>query len=81
MSSTRPAPSVEDALAAWTAQNPALCHVTAAEHDFIAAMRAAATAGVGYGWMRQMVGIEWRHRDPVGGLDDEELLLIYGVTR
>lgn len=63
-------PSVEASLAAWASQAPGL-RVSPAECEFIAAMRRAAAFGVGYGWMRQIIGVEWRHVDPVGGIDDD----------
>ncbi len=78
---TRPAPSVEEFLETWKAQDPSRCRVTRQEFAFIIARRSARASGVGYGWMRQILGIEWRHADPISGLDDEELLRIYGIDR
>lgn len=44
-----------------------------AEARFVEAMREARRAGVGYGWMRQMIGFEWKLVDPVGYIDDNRI--------
>lgn len=56
--------TVEEILAEWSKQPGAI--VTAAERQFIADMRKAAAAGVGYGWMRQVIGWEWKAADGIG---------------
>lgn len=56
--------TVEEILAQWQKQPGAV--VTPAERQFIADMRKAAAAGVGYGWMRQVVGWEWKAVDGIG---------------
>lgn len=45
--------------------------VTAAERQFIADMRKAAAAGVGYGWMQQITEWEWQSKDAVGAWGPE----------
>jgi hypothetical protein len=51
--------SVESNIAKWESQSP-ICRVSSAERKFIADMRAAAAAGVGYGWMQQVCEWEWQ---------------------
>lgn len=50
--------SLEDKLAKWAQQPGAV--VTAPERQFIEDMRKAARAGVGYGWMQQIIEWEWQ---------------------
>ena len=64
-------PTVEEHLAAWQAQcrrqdgpPPA---VSPEELEFIAAMRRAADSRVGFGFMQQMIEVEWNHRANGGG--------------
>jgi len=49
--------AVESMLDQWEKQPGA--RVSPAERQFIADMRKAAAAGVGYGWMRQIASVEW----------------------
>lgn len=58
--------TVEEILAIHHKQPGAF--TTPAEYQFIRDMRKAAAAGVGYGWMKQIISWEWKHLDPVGGL-------------
>lgn len=51
--------SVEQILADWEKQPGA--RVTIAERAFIQDMREAFAAGVGYGWMKQVIDWEWDH--------------------
>lgn len=50
--------TVESRLQEWSKQPGAV--VVPAERQFIADMRKAAAAGVGYGWMQQIVEWEWQ---------------------
>lgn len=52
--------TLEDRLAEWLKQPGTF--VTPAEHQFIADMRKAAAAGVGYGWMQQVTEWEWQSK-------------------
>lgn len=52
------AETIEQFLIRWAAQGSTAI-VTPAEKAFIAAMRAARDQHVGYGWMQQMIEIEW----------------------
>lgn len=54
--------SVEENLATWLKQPGAF--VTPAEQAFISDMRKAAAAGVGYGWMQQVIEWEWQSKGP-----------------
>lgn len=59
MSTTPVEPAVEDRLAVWL-QQPGTT-ITPAEREFLTDMRKASRAGVGYGWMQQIIEWEWRH--------------------
>lgn len=50
--------SLEIKLARWSDLSG--CLNSEAEVDFIQAMRKAAAAGVGYGWMQQVIEWEWQ---------------------
>lgn len=50
--------TLEQRLADWLKQPGAF--ITPAERQFIEDMRKARTAGVGYGWMQQMIEWEWK---------------------
>ena len=70
-------PNAEQILAAWQAEfpdAPALLRTTFAEDFFLAVIHLARTQGVGYGWMRQAIGIAWKLEDPNGYFDDAKLL-------
>ena len=45
--------------------------LTADELAFIEDMRVARAAGVGYGWMQQVIEWEWQSADPVGAWGPE----------
>lgn len=51
-------------MAEWLSQPGAF--VTDAEREFIRDMRKAATHGVGYGWMQQVVEWEWQGTSEYG---------------
>lgn len=53
---------LEDKLREWLKQPGTF--ITDAEHQFIADMRKAAAAGVGYGWMQQITEWEWQSKGP-----------------
>jgi hypothetical protein len=52
--------SLENKLARWLEQPGTF--MTSAERQFIADMRKAASAGVGYGWMQQIIEWEWQDK-------------------
>lgn len=54
--------TVEEILDVWAKQPGAV--VSADERVFITHMRQARAAGVGYGWMLQVIEWEWRANDP-----------------
>lgn len=60
--------TVEDRLKEWLRQPGAV--VTEAQIQFIAEMRKTASAGVGYGWMQQIIEWEWQSKS-VGPLGPE----------
>jgi len=47
------------------------------ERSFLAFIHIARAQGVGYGWMRQAIGVIWKEADPVGYIDDERLIEIH----
>jgi hypothetical protein len=55
--------TVEEKLTAWASQGPT-ARVSPAERQFIEDMRKAAAAGVGYGWMQQVIEWEWQEKYP-----------------
>jgi hypothetical protein len=61
--------TLEDRLNGWLKQPGT--RVTPAERQFIADMRKAAAAGVGYGWMQQVTEWEWQSKDPIGAWGPE----------
>lgn len=54
--------TVEEILAIWEKQPGA--RVSIAEREFIRDMRHAASKGVGYGWMKQVIEWEWQATYP-----------------
>lgn len=61
--------TLEEKLNLWLRQPGA--SVAPAEQQFIADMRKAAAAGVGYGWMQQITEWEWQSKDPTGAWGPE----------
>jgi hypothetical protein len=55
--------SIEKRLDEWASQMPGL-RVAPPQTQFIADMRKAASAGVGYGWMQQVTEWEWQANAP-----------------
>lgn len=51
-------PTVEEHLAAWAKQVDT-CVIRPEEWAFVAGMRHAFRRGVGFGWMQQIIEIEW----------------------
>lgn len=51
-----------------------LLRPTDAERAVLAYLHIARSHGVGYGWMRQALGIAWKLEDPIGYIDDERLI-------
>jgi len=57
-----------------------LCSVSEHERAFLAFVHIARSHGVGYGWMRQAIGIAWKLADPFGYLDDERLVSLHATA-
>jgi hypothetical protein len=53
------------------------CTVSVPERAFLAFIRTARSLGVGYGWMRQAIGMAWKLDDPVGYVDDARIVELY----
>lgn len=64
------AKTVEQRLQQWASQAPGL-RVAPAEQQFIADMRKARAAGVGFGWMQQVIEWEWNAVSATGGWGPE----------
>lgn len=60
--------TVEDKLTEWLKQPGAF--ITNSQIQFIEQMREAAKAGVGYGWMQQIIEWEWQSKS-AGALGPE----------
>lgn len=54
-----------------------LCGINEHERAFLAFIHIARSHGVGYGWMRQAVGIAWKVADPVGYIDDQRIVELH----
>lgn len=65
LNSTTPQ-TVEEYLEEWVKQGPN-CVVSLAEEGFIRYMRWCAFHGVGYGWMQQIIEVEWNSKVSHGG--------------
>lgn len=55
--------------------------LTGPERAFLAYIHLARSHGVGYGWMRQAIGLAWKTADPVGYIDDDVIIRLYGGER
>jgi len=58
-----------------------MCSVTIAELAFLNALVEARRSGVGFGWMRQAIGIAWRLKDPRGYMDDSRIIEMYAPKK
>jgi hypothetical protein len=47
------------------------------ERAFLAFVHICRSHGVGFGWMRQAIGIAWKLADPVGYIDDDRIIELY----
>ena len=56
-------------------------HFSDAEREFIVHLCDARSRCVGYGWMRQMIGIAWRLSDPIGYIDDDRIRELYAPKK
>lgn len=54
--------TVEEKLELWAKQPGA--YVSPTEREFIVQMRSFAAAGIGYGWMQQIIEWEWQSKYP-----------------
>ncbi len=53
------------------------CLLTASMRVFMTAIHVARSRGVGFGWMRQVVGLAWKLADPYGCIDDERIVALH----
>lgn len=56
---------------AWERETGA--RASPAERRFVELVREARALGVGYGFMRQVIGWEWKSTDPIGYIDDARI--------
>jgi len=54
-----------------------LCRLSGHERAFLAMIHVARSHGVGFGWMRQAVGLAWKVADPIGYTDDERVIALH----
>ena len=54
-----------------------LCAISNSERAFLAMLSLARSHGVGYGFMRQAVGIAWKLEDPIGYIDDDRIISLH----
>jgi len=57
--------TVEEYLQKWMSQHPSF-QVTPEELQFVEAVRKAKAGEVGYGWMQDIIEVEWQHVQPGG---------------
>jgi hypothetical protein len=69
-------PTVEEIANAYRRKFPG-CIMTDQERDFLASIHRARSQGVGFGWMREAVGLAYKVADPVGYVDDERLIALH----
>jgi hypothetical protein len=53
------------------------CHIGTPERAFLAFIHVARSHVVGFGWMRQAIGLAWKLADPVGYVDDDQVIKLY----
>jgi hypothetical protein len=52
-----------------------LCNLSGPERAFLAFIHLSRRGGaVGYGWMRQAIGMAWKLADPLGYIDDQRII-------
>jgi hypothetical protein len=64
--------TVEGYLVEWMTNNPGV-RVAPAELQFISAMRQTRAGGIGFGWMMQIIELEWNATCSAGGRWPEAL--------
>lgn len=52
------------------------CMLTERERAFLDELVLARARGIGYGWMRQAIGMAWKLDDSVGYIDDDRLIAL-----
>lgn len=57
------------------------CRLSEDERRFLSSINVAAWAGVGYGFMRQAIGLTWKLHDPVGYIDDERIIELHAPRK
>jgi hypothetical protein len=73
-------PTEKELEAAYAEQFPR-CRIGPAERLFLTFILVARSRGVGYGWMRQAIGIAWKLADPVGYIDDDRIIELHRKDR
>jgi len=53
------------------------CTISNHERAFLAFIHIARSHGVGFGWMRQAIGLAWRLADPLGYIDDDRVIALH----
>jgi hypothetical protein len=54
--------------------------LTDSERAFLATIHTQRSAGTGYGWMRQAIGMAWKVADQYGYMDDDRLVELHFHT-
>jgi len=69
-------PTIEEIAKAYYRQFPD-CVLSDHERAFLASIHHARSQGVGFGWMRTVVGLAYKVADPDGYIDDERLIALH----
>lgn len=69
-------PTAHEIAAAFRREFPR-CVFGAMEQAFLLSVHLARKSGMGYGWMRQAIGIAWKLEDPVGYIDDARIIELH----
>ena len=69
-------PTEQEMVAAYAREFPQ-CRLNSHERAFLTLIRVARLNGVGYGWMRQAIGLTWKVADPVGYIDDDRIIELH----
>ena len=66
-------PTEQEMVAAYAREFPG-ARIGDHERAFLAFLHIARSHGVGWGFMRQAVGMHWKEADPVGYIDDQRII-------
>ena len=73
-------PTEQEMVAAYAREFP-MAYVGAHERDFLAFLHLSRSRGVGWGFMRQAVGMHWKEADPIGYIDDQRVIELHTYKR